>query len=187
MIALTYFKTIFITNYKDLKCYYNKLITYITGASYTGIVTHRVLKLLSCDLCMKIVSWYVSCDNYRNMYRIVRWLYHYSPSFNIIQVILRWQKDNNERLWAMKHHTVISWILPQARFEPRTLWYEVRNTNHLATLILPFAGESICISTGCLPSKKVGVHQSAQHDPNSVNWALKLNFKQQTRKTNLAN
>ena len=31
MIALTYFKTIFITNYKDRKCNWNTLITYMTN------------------------------------------------------------------------------------------------------------------------------------------------------------
>ena len=50
-------------------------------------------------------------------------LVFYVP-FNIIYVISRWWKEDNERLCAMKCSTVMSWILPPAGFELWTLWSE---------------------------------------------------------------
>ena len=68
MIALTYFKTIFMT--QGSKCYWNTLITYyMTNKAllrkneplrWFWTWFPRVLKRSSCNLCMKIVSWYVS-------------------------------------------------------------------------------------------------------------------------------
>ena len=89
MIALTYFKTIFMTNYKDKKCYWNTLITYITNR---GILhRHCFTKMNLWDgfepvlkeyynfqavTYIKIASWYLSyCEASWYTYRIRRWLY----------------------------------------------------------------------------------------------------------------
>ena len=92
MIALTYFETIFITNYKDLKCYWTTLITYMTNR---GII-HRHCYLWdgfehsSCDLCMKIVSQYISYREASIAIRIV------SCGDCIVTVLSSSSSDSNE-------------------------------------------------------------------------------------------
>ena len=56
--------------------------------------------------------------------------------FNIIKVISRRWKDDDEGLCAMKCHTVMSWILPLEEFEPGASWSEDWSANHLATQML---------------------------------------------------
>ena len=53
-------------------------------------------------------------------------LVFYIP-FNIIQIILRWWKSDNERLPAMKERT---------ESEPGTSWSEIESPNHTVTWTL---------------------------------------------------
>ena len=76
MIARTYFKTIFITNYKDLKCYWNALSTYMkTGAPYTGIVTQEWTSEMVLNLFFK------SIKNFK------LWLLHENTSITAIRIV----------------------------------------------------------------------------------------------------
>ena len=59
-------------------------------------------------------------------------LVFYVP-FNFTKVISRQCNDDNERLCAIKNHTVMSWILPLAGFELSNLWCEVSSANHPST------------------------------------------------------
>ena len=54
----------------------------------------------------------------------------FNVPFNIILVISRRWKGDNERFCAMKCRTVMSWISPPAGFEPGTSWSEVGSANH---------------------------------------------------------
>ena len=48
------------------------------------------------------------------------WLRLLRP-FNILVILRRWKGDKcNERFSAIKHRTIVSWILPPAGFEPGT-------------------------------------------------------------------
>ena len=60
-----------------------------------------------------------------------------------------WWKDDNERLWAMKCHTVMSWITPPAGLEPSTSWSEVGSARPFQTWL----GHRFCTNdckSGCL-------------------------------------
>ena len=56
--------------------------------------------------------------------------------FNIIQLISRRCKGDNERLCAMKRRTVMNWIPPLTGFEPGTAWFEFGSINHSTTRTL---------------------------------------------------
>ena len=91
-----------------------------------------------CNLKYKHKSY---CEDSINLSKLFLRMLHdadnllfYVP-FNIIQAILRQQRDDNERLCAMKPHTVKSRILHPAGFEPRTSLSTCifRSANHAAT------------------------------------------------------
>ena len=56
--------------------------------------------------------------------------------FNIIYIISRQWKDDNEKLCAMKGPTVMSCIPTSVGFKLQTLWSEIGSANHSATWTL---------------------------------------------------
>ena len=92
-------------------------------------------------------------------------------------VISRQWKADKERLWAMKHRTVMRWIPPPAGFKPMTLWTEVGKANYSATGnfwdasakiqwgIVPDKRDFVCVEA-LRPSESNGVMLSAVSLPN---------------------